>query len=291
MNFTKILCPTDFSPGAESALRAATRLAIAHRAELVIVHAWQIPAISYSIEASLPPSLAQEIVDSAQRGLDAAVRDAQAQGATFVSGKLLPGIAWAEIVGQLEREAYDLCVIGTHGRTGLGRVLLGSVAEKVVRHAPCPVLVVRPNNDVKTFQHVLVPTDFSTSAAYALELAPQLVEPKGTITVLHVLELPVSYAGEISAEFGKDLSKKAAARLEQTLASLRTSTTASIETRTRIGSPGSQALAAVEDDRSIDLVIVGSRGRTGIKRVLLGSVAEKIVRHAHCPVLVAHRRS
>lgn len=291
MNFTKVLCPTDFSPGADAALRAAARIAASRHAELVIVHAWQIPAISYSIEASLPPSLSQEIADNARRGLDIAVQDAKKEGAPFVTSKLLPGIAWAEIIAQLEREAFDLCVIGTHGRTGLSRVLLGSVAEKVVRHAPCPVLVVRPNNDITSFRHILVPTDFSTSASDALELAPQLVEASGRITVLHVLELPVSYAGEVSAELGRDLSKKAAARLEQSMASLRSSTTATIETRTRIGSPGSQVLAAVDDDRSIDLVVVGSRGRTGIKRVLLGSVAEKIVRHVHCPVLVAHRRS
>ena len=291
MSFTKILCPTDFSPGATSALLAAARLAAARRAELVVVHAWQIPAVSYPIETALPASLTQDIIDDAQRGLDAAVAEARAAGAAQVTGTLLSGIAWAEIVGQLEREPYDLCVIGTHGRTGLSRVLLGSVAEKVVRHSPCSVLVVRPDAELTSFEHVLVPTDFSTSSLHALELAPVLVAPTGTITLLHVLELPVSYAGEISAELGRDLGKKAAARLDDVSASLRARTTATIQTRTRIGAPGSQALAAVDDDSTIDLVIVGSHGRTGIKRVLLGSVAEKIVRHARCPVLVAHRRA
>ncbi|MFN0246388.1 MAG: universal stress protein [Kofleriaceae bacterium] len=288
MNFAKILCPTDFSSGATSALRAAAHLAAAGNAELVIVHAWQLSTVAF--EVPIPDSLTDDIIDAAQREIDTAEATARSAGATRVTTKLLSGIAWTEVVRELEREAYDLCVTGTHGHTGLSRVLLGSVAEKVVRHSPCSVLVVRPDAEVTSFKHVLVPTDFSVSAAHAVELAPRLVEPTGTITLLHVLELPVSQGGEVALEFGRALSVKAAERLDQTVSSLRGATKATIDTRTRIGSPGSQALLAVDADPTIDLVVVGSHGRTGIKRVLFGSVAEKIVRHARCPVLVAHRR-
>jgi nucleotide-binding universal stress UspA family protein len=292
MSFKKILCPTDFSPGAESALRMAVRLAADSGAELVLAHAWYIPPAAYTVEAPFPPFLIQQIVDDAQRGLDEVVQRATVASAQHTSGRLLNGVPWAQIVGELEEQAFDLCVIGTHGRTGLSRILLGSIAEKVLRHAPCSVLAVRPDGDVQTFSHVLIPTDFSREAEHALELAPTLVAPGGTITLMHVVEVPVAYAGEVTVEgFAAQVDKRAAAALEKAASRLRTRTSAPVTTRSRIGYPGAQTIAALDADRSIDLVAMGSHGRTGINRVLLGSVAEKVVRHAHCPVLVARKRT
>ncbi|MBX3160945.1 MAG: universal stress protein [Deltaproteobacteria bacterium] len=285
MAFTKILCPIDFSAGSKQALRAATGLARTTGAELLVVHAWHIPAIAFAPEAPLSPAVVQGLVDESQRALDAAVADALAGGAQRVRGKLRSGVPWRCIVDELEAEASDVCVIGTHGRTGLARVLLGSVATQVVRHAPCAVLVVRPDGESAPFRHALVPTDFSPSAVHALDLATALVAPGGAITLLHVIEVPVSYAGEVTiADFARDLDQRAAAAVEREAARIAGPTVA---VRTRIGYPGAQTLAALDDDRTIDLVVMGSHGRTGIARALLGSVAEKVVRHARCPVLVA----
>jgi nucleotide-binding universal stress UspA family protein len=229
-------------------------------------------------------------MDDAQQGLDAAVREASAAGgAKCMSGKMLTGAPWVEIVSLLEKDTFDLCVIGTHGRSGLARILLGSVAEKVVRHAPCSVLAVRPDGGVTSFEHALVPTDFSESAEHALELAPQVVRPEGAVTLLHVLELPVAYSGKVpDVEFSRDLDKRAAIALDQAAARIKGK--ARVAKASRIGYPGAQILAALDEDRSIDLIVMGSHGRTGIKRALMGSVAEKIVRHARCPVLVARKR-
>jgi nucleotide-binding universal stress UspA family protein len=234
----------------------------------------------------------QDLVDDADRGLEEAVRSATASGVRRVRRELLKGVPWAEIAALAETQRVDVCVIGTHGRTGLPRVLLGSVAEQVVRHAKCSVLAVRPSGEIKPFAHALVPTDLSESARQGADMAAQLVRPHGAITLLHVLELPVSYAGEIRlAEFARDLDKHAVAALEDEAARLRNATTAKVTARTRIGYPGVQTLAALDDDPTVDLVVMGSHGRTGIKRVLLGSVAEKVVRHARCPVLVARKAS
>lgn len=291
MRFTKILCPTDFSPGAEHALRVAARLAGESDAELVIAHSWFIPAITFTLEAPFPPYMTKQIVDDASRGLDDAVRLATAAGAKRVSSKLLTGPPWAEIVKLLEEEPFDLCVIGTHGRTGLARILMGSVAEKVIRHAPCSMLAVRSDGENKPFVHALVPTDFSESAEQAMNLAAEVVQPSGKLTLLHVIELPVAYAGEApDAGFIADFDKRAATALDQTVADLRARTDLTITTRTRIGYPGAQTLGAVDTDPTVDLVVMGSHGRTGIKRALLGSVAEKVVRNARCPVLVARKR-
>jgi len=285
MPVTKILCPTDFSPGSMQALRVAARIANESRAELVIAHAWYIPPPAVAGEYVFPPYVMQQVIDDAQRGLDQAVKEA---GAEKVSGTLMSGVAWAEITALLEAQPFDLCVLGTHGRTGLARILLGSVAEKVIRHAPCSVLVVRPDSPTTPFSHALVPTDFSESARLAVDQAAALTVPTGTITLLHVLELPVARSGEVRLEgFARELDKHAADALDHEVARLRRLTSATIRTVSRIGYPGGQTLSAVDADETIDLVVMGSHGRTGIKRALLGSVAEKVVRHARCPVFVA----
>ena len=287
MRFTKILCPIDFSPTSSRALQVAVRLAKESAAELAVVHAWYIPPSAHLVETPFPPTVVQEIVDTAKRDLDAAAQQA-ADAGVKISSRLLNGVPWAEIVGELERNAFDLCVMGTHGRTGLARVLLGSVAEKVIRHAPCPVLAVRPDGDVKPFAHVLVATDLSESAEYALDLAAEVVEPGGTITLVHVVELPIVVSTTPPIEdFARDLDRYAADALEREAARVRGKTRARIVTCSRIGSPGSETLHALDEDPSIDLAVLGSHGRTGIKRVLLGSIAEKVARHARCSVLVA----
>jgi nucleotide-binding universal stress UspA family protein len=293
MRIHKILCPIDFSAGSQAAMHLATRLATESDAELVLVHAWYVPPLAFAGDYMLPPTVLQEMSDDVQRGLDDAVKEVTKWGATRVSAKLLSGIPWTAIVGELDDPTYELVVIGTHGRSGLSRILLGSVAEKVVRHAPCSVLAVRPDGEAKAFTNILCPIDFNGCSRVAMELAASIVTPGGEgITLLHVIDVPVGYSSEPAiAGLVRDLDKYAAILLDKWAATLRPLTTEPIMTRSRIGHPGAQTLAVLEEDPTFDLVVVGSHGRTGISRVLLGSVAEKIVRHASCPVLVARKRT
>jgi nucleotide-binding universal stress UspA family protein len=293
MSTKKVLCPVDFSAGSQHAMQVAVRLAGEMDAELVLVHAWYVPASVFPSEEPLMPQLVQTVSDEAARGLDDAVREATALGARRVTWKLLHGVPWRGIVDALDDDpAFDLVVIGTHGRTGVSRFLLGSVAEKVVRHAPCSVLAVRSDGEVRPFTHVMVPVDFSGGARHALDRAAELVRPGGAgITLLHVIEAPVSYSGELpDPELLRDLDRRAAEYLERTGTELRSRVTVPVTARSRVGWPGAEILAALEHDPTIDLIVMGSHGRTGIKRVLLGSVAEKVVRHARCPVFVARPR-
>lgn len=125
-------------------MRAAIELAAPAGAPVTLLHVWQFPAYAFA-DVPLPGSLSQEIADQAARQLAAWKREAAGLGQVEVSSALLEGVPWDRIVDALRADpAYDLTVMGTHGRTGIRRALLGSVAEKVVRHAPCPVLVVRP---------------------------------------------------------------------------------------------------------------------------------------------------
>jgi nucleotide-binding universal stress UspA family protein len=294
MSFQKILCPIDFSAGSEQAMRAAARLAHEANAELALVHSWYVPPTAFAGEYMISPSLIQEMSDDAARGLEAAVREVTALGVPRVSSRLLTGLPWREIVDVLEQDhAYDLVVIGTHGRTGLARILLGSVAEQVIRHAPCSVLAVRPDGEPVPFKHALCPVDFSESSRHAAELAVELVHTGGVgITLLHVLELPVAFSGvPLSDDFVRDLDKHAAERLDDWVRTLAAKASVPLIARSRIGRPGAQTLAALDADPSFDLVVMGSYGRTGLRRMLLGSVAEQVVRHAKVPVLVARHRA
>jgi nucleotide-binding universal stress UspA family protein len=257
-------------------------------AELVILHAWEFPALPDG-DYLLQSDLVQVVEDDAHRRTQDAVREATAAGVARVYGRVANGRPWVEIVsaldGSLERNAFDLCVIGARGRTALSRFLLGSVATTVVRQAPCSVLVVRGDGE-GSFKRLLVPTDFSANATYATDLAVGLAPE--AITLLHVTEVPVLQSGEVDLrELATRLDERAAAELDKLVARIKGLTRANIVARARVGYPGAQILAALDEDPGIDLVVMGSEGRTGIKRLLLGSVAEKVVRHAHCSVLVA----
>lgn len=290
MRFRKILCPTDFSAGSHRAVALASQVARQHDAELVITHVWYAPPIAYGGEFVMPPTMIDEMMKGSQLGLDEAVKAATAAGAPRVRSSLVSGVPWAEIVSLLEHQGFDLCVIGTHGKTGFSRVLLGSVAEKVVRHAPCAVLTVRPDGETNPFRHALVPTDFSPRAGHAFDLAKGILPADARITLLHVIDLPVPFAGEIPADFALDVDRRSAMALAKESAREPTWQRAAIDTVSRLGHAGAQILAALDADPTIDVVVMGSEGRTGIKRALLGSVAEKVVRHAHVPVLVARQR-
>lgn len=145
MGFTKILCPVDFSSGSREALRVAIEITRASPASLVLAYVSNPLQWSRSNIFQIAPNALQDALDAEQAELARWLLLAKDLGAREVAVRFLTGTPWDQIV-QFARadRTIDLVVMGTHGRTGLAHVLLGSVAEKVVRHAPCAVLVVRP---------------------------------------------------------------------------------------------------------------------------------------------------
>lgn len=144
MSFKKILVPVDFSPNSADAVRSAAEFSRRFGAELTLVHVFQ-PFASVVPEGYLAYTSAQleEMLSSFRTQLASAKKDAEAAGAILVHTKQLQGTPAAEIEAFARNEHFDLIVMGTHGRTGIQHMLLGSVTERVVRHAPCPVLTVR----------------------------------------------------------------------------------------------------------------------------------------------------
>lgn len=143
--FSKLLVPIDFAALSAEAVHRAVDLARRYDAELTLVYVYE-PA-DYPVPDGFVVYTAEQlhrITAEAQRRLDAAQRDAEAAGARRVSSRLLQGSAAQTIVELARDEHFDLIVMGTHGRTGVDRWVMGSVAEKVVRGAPCAVLTVKP---------------------------------------------------------------------------------------------------------------------------------------------------
>src|SRR5262249_52081890 len=134
------LCPVDFSDSSHDALLRAVDLAKESSAELTLIHVYQPPGQDGFLYV---PDMLIQLQRSAEEAIAGWVAEAQKLGAPAVSGHAIMGAAWDTIVQRARDEGCDLIVMGTNGRTGLKRALIGSVAERVVRHAPCTVMVVR----------------------------------------------------------------------------------------------------------------------------------------------------
>jgi nucleotide-binding universal stress UspA family protein len=145
LEWKKILCPVDFSDASRSALQVASELARRFDGEVTVFHAYPLPGYTLPEGTVLPATgMLQELAEQTDALLERWKAEAIADGAPRVSADKAVGEPAAEIVAAAEEGKYDAIVVGTHGRTGFAHVLLGSVAERVVRRAPMPVVTVRP---------------------------------------------------------------------------------------------------------------------------------------------------
>lgn len=296
VEFRNILCPIDLSEASSRALAYAIAFARWYAARLTVLHVvptfdpMQVPpgALGEPVRI-LYPLTRDEILSELRRAVDAA-----GAGTLDVALAADAGDTAATIVDRAVRMATDLLVLGTHGRGGFDRLLLGSVTEKVVRKAPCPILTVPPGALAATpgdvvFRRILCPMDFSPSALQAFGFAVDLArQANGSVTVLHVIEWlaeeePRAHAYFNVSEYRQHLTAEAHARLQALLAD---------EPRTWcetgevvvIGRAHREVLAAAEAGQA-DLIVMGAQGRGGVGLALFGSTTQHVVRAATCPVL------
>jgi nucleotide-binding universal stress UspA family protein len=141
----KILCPLDFSAGSKEALQRTADIAIKNQSEVVLVHVATPQTWIGMSDVPISGDVVQQMVDDEHVELDGALAELLRLGVATATSRMLAGSPAEAIVGAIEVDpAIDLVVMGTHGRTGIRHAVLGSVAEKVVRFAPCDVLVTRP---------------------------------------------------------------------------------------------------------------------------------------------------
>ena len=291
--FEKIFVAIDFSPGSDEALRQAhdragpmaAQLAVCHivpnelRSNLLFPHISRMAALEAPLElkriAESASARVKEITGRSEQEFELIVDD---------------GTPYALILTNAEAWRADLIVMGSHGTTGDQGVLLGSVTDKVIRHAHCPVLIARRGERT---HRIVAGTDFSDPALPALKAAADEARRTGAeLTIVHSLDLVWTVSSYVAIAFGgapsnisfeqmKELEAIAQEKLDEALKQL------SVAGRTVVTSgPAGTALIEIASESKADLLVVGTIGRTGLRRVLLGSVAETVAKGAPCSVLV-----
>jgi nucleotide-binding universal stress UspA family protein len=294
VEFRQILCPVDFSENSVRARAYAAALARWYGAQLFVLHV--VPTFEpMQVRGDLgepvqivTPMLREEVLADMRQSLGLA-----APGATALAEA---GDPRATIIDQALSKKVDLIVMGTHGRRGFTRLLLGSVTEGVLRQAPCPVLTVPPHAsadvpEAVTFKRILCPIDFSPSSLQALGFALNLArQADGRVTLLHAVEWLAEEQPRALAsthfnvsEYRSHIESEAQERL-RTLVAEESRTWVDIADVVVFGRAHREILRAAEA-RPADLIVMGAQGRGGIDLAVFGSTTQQVVRGATCPVL------
>ncbi len=299
----KLLLPVDFSECSEMALRQCIRLARQLPATVELVHVWEPVTLAAPEVVLVAPetaaTLEREAAASSRDQLDQTLRDLRSSDVKATATAQKGGLPSRVIVDLARSRGSDLIVMGTHGRRGFERALLGSVVERVLRHAPCPVLSVGPPSagaELREVRRLLVPVDFSENAEHALCFALNFGRLLGAeVEVVHVWDRPSWFDNQMTIVSDGEKRKLGDVIHENTTRDLelfvRESTPASFAappSRLLSGNPAKELLVEIEGGR-YDLVVLGTQGRGGIGHLLLGSMAEKLVRLSSKPVITVPR--
>jgi nucleotide-binding universal stress UspA family protein len=283
-----ILVPHDFSEASDAALQRAIHIAKATQGRIHLLHAYAWPVrgvIPYDL--SIPAGVADAIragIEEKLAELCAVVERAGVRATSEASAET----ALDAILRAAEKQGAGLIVMGTRGLTGLKHVVLGSVAERTVRLAPCPVLAVKDGDGGGAVQRILAATDFSDTGDHAAAVAASLAKQLGgELHLAHAFDVPLTVVTpyEITIPEGviRDARTAAGRKLDAAAAALQSHGVAAKPHLTEV--PAAPAIAELAKEIAADLVVIGTRGHTGLKHVLLGSVAERTLRLAPCPVL------
>jgi nucleotide-binding universal stress UspA family protein len=291
----KVLAALDFGDPSLEALRQARALAHAVSGTLSICHV--LPALSplTGVLGELDKTEAAALTGEEEDARKALVEHARQQiGLEASDVHILRGEAHEEIVRTAELLSVSYIVLGTHGRTGISRMVLGSVAERVARHARCSVLVARPAQKTGI---VVAASDLSEPSLPAIaEGAAAAARSGAKLVVVSVLEwgsampMPaVGMFGALPAIPPPDVQQQVRDALRMAVEQAMIAANAKGEVRIVDGAPG-PGIVEVANEVGAELVVVGTQGRTGLARFALGSVAEEVIRHAPSSVLTVRKR-
>ncbi len=283
LTLQRILVANDLSPRAEKALTRAMQLAVEHRATLTVLHVMEERAQDETEIQQMTEKIAEALRQQTERFTPHPL------GA--VTTQVVTGKPFVEIIRRAREQAADLIVVGAHGEHFLKDLFVGTTAEKIARKGDRPVLVVKQAPQ-SPYQRVLVAVDFSESSRHALEFALQLA-PAAEFHVLYAYEgfegrLVVGGASESEiARYRRHLAKEAK---QEMIVFLHDSgcTGKAVHHLLRHGR-APYIITKVAKRLHADLVAVGTTGRTGLPYILLGSVAEHVLREVNCDVLVVRR--
>jgi nucleotide-binding universal stress UspA family protein len=296
MNVDNVLIPTDFSACADHALTHALEVADRFDARLHILHVVnELDPDWYGIADAQERAvkLREQIREEARERLEEMAPDREID--TTISLQLSFDVA-DTIYEYVDEREIDLVVMGTHGRQGLDRLMLGNVAHKIVRHAPCPVMTVREEvpwtgeEDV-SYQDVLAPIDFSDHSRAALKASKTFASAyQARLHLLFVAEkrtVPTFSDTGIPGVGVVEMDPEIVANAEKALEQLNESAGGpEVESRYHVREGNvSSDIVDFSETHGVDLIVMATRGLTGVSRFLIGSNTERIVRVAPCPVL------
>lgn len=302
-NISKVLCPVDFSEASQTVLKEAMPFIQglgATEVHLVHVLEWELPPVLMPEVVALQYSQEyhRSVAEIGQRKLANVAKTWENTGIKIVT-RFMESISTTDaLIEYVQSEGIDLMVMGTHGRRGFQRYLMGSVAEAMVQKAPCPVLTFhRPDSDphaawLSGTRSIVVPFDFSTYAETAWEVGKGLAQKfSAEVVLLHnIVEegMPNLYRSYRAYEVSKEeVRAEAAAELEKFVA-----THGGTEVPYRIvltAGHTTQEIVKYVEQNAPDLVVIATHGLSGLAHFLMGSVAEKVVRMAPCPILTLKR--
>lgn len=293
LTLARILCPSDFSDVSARAETYATAMARHYDATLHLLHVDPpMPVTAPYGEIPVDIRLFEEQRVQATADLAASAAKAREAGVPTES-TIRGGHPAREILAVVKEENSDLVVIGTHGRGGVEHLLLGSVAEKVMRKAPCPVMVVPPGAHPETgvlFSRILCPIDGSAASREAVRYAVSLArETDGHLTLLAVVE-PVPVTGEFGALDVDEYRKAGEAHARKVLADALPAEVRAwcrVDEKVAVGKASERILDTAQSERA-DVIVMGVRGRGAIDMLAFGSTTNDVIRRAACPVLAVH---
>ena len=294
----RILCPIDFSEHSRRALDHAIAIARWYKSTVAVLHVF---ASTQAAAVGLGPVVFEPIF------LPPVERDKLlAETLAFAATKRAPGVTVeaairegdvaAEILDQAATMRPKMLVIGTHGRSGFERLLLGSVAERILRKATCPVMTVpkglpdaMPAGPV-LYRRILCPVDFSESSLHTLNYAISMAhEVDGQLTIVHVVAHELEHTGDIEyatsmtvGNFLKEREEALRRRLREAVATA--SKSCRVDASMTHGKPWREILR-IAAERQSDLIVMGVQGRGAVDLALFGSTTQHVVREASCPVL------
>lgn len=287
LNISSLLFPTDGSSCARQAYAHATYLADRHGAEVHVLNVVEERTNNLDNLSELIELREADILEQLHIPVPESQRPQTKE--RIHREKVTNPSAAGGILDYAGAHDIDLIVMGTHGRRGVKRVLIGSVAEEVVRLSTCPVFTVCERGDPapeEAVNRILVPVDFSKHTAALLQHARELaVTYDAQLDLLHVVEglsIPSVYGVKPVSINSPDVQERVRKRLDEYAAEMQLSGR-TLASHVRSGHPAHEVLDFI-DEHAVDLVAIATHGRTGFERLLIGSVAEKVVRMASCPV-------
>jgi nucleotide-binding universal stress UspA family protein len=301
----RILCPIDFSDHSRRALDHAIAIARWYESTVTVLYVFSAaPVAAFGHDSAVFEPIVLTAVDRDQLLADTrAFAETESGPAITIEAVVREGNTATEILQQAASMKADLLVIGTHGRSGFERLVLGSVAERVLRKASCAVMTVprRLQDAVPAgpvlYKRILCPVDFSESSLDALKHAISMAqEADGQLTVLHVVAHEfenaadrasiLSDAGMTIGSFVKQREEALRRRLQEAVATA--PEFCSVESLMTHGKPWREVLR-IAAERQSDLIVMGVQGRGAADLVFFGSTTQHVVREASCPVLTLRR--